>query len=212
MRPINRFLLDHGLRIIGNPCISPDYCLDWPALVERLAAGHPSVQPWPRSGFRTAEGAWTLLEDRETGDCAWRLEGAAGSAECLEGGVTWGSARVFPASWENLLRLKDLVLAHTPGSTLFPTATETLGRRTLGVGARFTTLHWPAVEWAMRWSIFQVCINYKSIPRVVSSCYQQGVFALAMPRDCFKRPVAASFTPRSDEASQGAILGLIRKR
>jgi hypothetical protein len=165
MRPINRFLLDHGLRIIGNPCISPDYCLDWPALVERLAAGHPAVQPWPRSGFRTAEGAWTLLEDRETGDCAWRLEGAAGSAECLEGGVTWGSARVFPASWENLLRLKDLVLAHTPGSTLFPTATETLGRRTLGVGARFTTLHWPAVEWAMAALGIGVTANQNSIPR-----------------------------------------------
>jgi hypothetical protein len=93
------------------------------------------------------------------------LEGAAGSAECLEGGVTWGSARVFPASWENLLRLKDLVLAHTPGSTLFPTATETLGRRTLGVGARFTTLHWPAVEWAMAALGIGVTANQNSIPR-----------------------------------------------
>ena len=165
MRPINRFLLDHGLRIAGNPCVSPDYCLDWPALVARLSAGHPAVQPWPRSGFRTAEGAWTLIEDRETGDCAWWLEGVAGAAECLEEGVTLGSARVFPATWENLLRLKDLVLSHTPGSTLFPTATETLGRRTLGVGARFTTLHWPAVEWAMAALGIGVTANQNSIPR-----------------------------------------------
>ena len=137
MRPINRFLLDHGLRIAGNPCVSLDYCLDWPALVARLSAGHPAVRPWPRSGFRTAEGAWTLIEDRETGDCAWWLEGTTGAVECLEEGITLGSARVFPATWENLLRLKDLVLSHTPGSTLFPTATETLGRRTLGAYERF---------------------------------------------------------------------------
>jgi hypothetical protein len=165
MRPINRFLLDHGLRIAGNPCISPDYCLDWPALVARLSSGHSAVQSWPRSGFRTAEGAWTLVEDRETGDCAWWLEPTAGSTECLEEGVTLGTARIFPASWENLLRIKDLVLASTPGSTLFPSATETLGRSTLGVGARFTTLHWPAVEWAMSALGIGVTANQNSIPR-----------------------------------------------
>ena len=38
---------------------------------------------------------------------------------------------------------------HDPASTIFPTASGTLGQSTLGVGARFTTLHWPAVEWAM---------------------------------------------------------------
>jgi len=168
MRPINRFLLDHGLRIAGNPCISPDYCLDWPGLVARLAAGHAAVQPWPRSGFRTAEGAWTLIEDRETGDCAWWLEAwpeTAGAADGLADGVSLGAARVFPATWENLLRLKDLVLAHAPGSTVFPAATETLGRRTLGVGARFTTLHWPAVEWAMAALGIGVTANQNSIPR-----------------------------------------------
>ena len=55
----------------------------------------------------------------------------------------------FPASWANLLTLKNLVQEHDPASTIFPTAGAKLGRSTLGVGARFTTLHWPAVEWAM---------------------------------------------------------------
>jgi hypothetical protein len=137
-------------------------------LVARLAAGHPAVQPWPRSGFRTAEGSWTLFEDRETGDAAWWLEAASwasGAADCLVDGVPVGAARVFPASWENLLRLKDLVLAHAPGSTIFPAATETLGRRTSGVGARFTTLHWPAVEWTMAALGIGVTANQNSIPR-----------------------------------------------
>ena len=61
-----------------------------------------------------------------------------------------GRSQAFPASWENLLRLKNLVLEHDAGSTIFPTASEpTLAHQSLGVGARFTTLHWPAVEWAM---------------------------------------------------------------
>ena len=56
---------------------------------------------------------------------------------------------VFPATWDNLLRLKNAVQEHDPDSTIFPTAGANLGRGTLGIGARFTTLHWPAVEWAM---------------------------------------------------------------
>jgi hypothetical protein len=29
MRAVNRFLIDNNLRIAQNPCISPDFCLDW---------------------------------------------------------------------------------------------------------------------------------------------------------------------------------------
>ena len=37
MKGINRFLLDGGLSIATNPCVSPDFCLDW----QRLAPGYP---------------------------------------------------------------------------------------------------------------------------------------------------------------------------
>ena len=39
MSPINAFLLENGLRIAANPCVSPDFCLDWAALSERLRTG-----------------------------------------------------------------------------------------------------------------------------------------------------------------------------
>jgi len=169
MRPINRFLVENNLRISGNPCISPDFCLDWPSMLARLQAGDASVQAWPRSVFRTAVGQWILLEDRVTGDCAWQLErnggvNGAGGFELTEG-ATLGANTVYPASWENLLRLKNLVQAHSPVSTIFPSAAERLGRSTLGIGARFTTLHWPAVEWAMSALGIGVTANQNSIPR-----------------------------------------------
>jgi hypothetical protein len=167
MRPINRFLVENHLRIAANPCVSPDFCLDWPALLARLRTGDLSVQPCERSAFRTAAGQWTLLEDRSTGDCAWRLERAAGVAG--DGGLTDGADaggfRVYPATWDNLIALKNQVQSFAPGSTIFPTAAERLGQSTLGIGARFTTLHWPAVEWAMSALGIGVTANQNSIPR-----------------------------------------------
>lgn len=164
---INSFLLQHRLRIAHNPCVSPDFCLDWPALSGRLVSG-ARVKEWPQSRFATAVGEWMLLEDEETGDCAWRLvasrPGAATSV--LAGGVALsGELVVFPATWENLLRLKNIVQEHDAGSTIFPTAGAQLGRSTLGIGARFTTLHWPAVEWAMGALELGVTANQNSIPR-----------------------------------------------
>ena len=75
------------------------------------------------------------------------------------------AAIVFPATWDNLLRLKNAVQEHDPDSTIFPTAGANLGRSTLGIGARFTTLHWPAVEWAMTALNLGVTANQNSIPR-----------------------------------------------
>ena len=69
MRPINRFLLLHNIRISHNPCISPDFCLDWPALHAKLKDG--LVAEKPNARFETAAGGWTLLEDETTSDCAW---------------------------------------------------------------------------------------------------------------------------------------------
>jgi len=167
MSSINSFLLRHQLRIAQNPCVSPDFCLDWPALSARLVAGAP-VKTWSKSRFETAAGGWMLLEDEATGDCAWRLEArsAGAPAGVLAQGVALGGAlAVFPATWENLLRLKNLVQEHDADATIFPTAGAQLGRSTLGVGARFTTLHWPAVEWAMSALELGVTANQNSIPR-----------------------------------------------
>jgi hypothetical protein len=167
MSPINKFLLQHNLRIAQNPCVSPDFCLDWPSLRAKLAAGL-SLHSHPKSRFETAAGTWSLLEDEPSGDCAWRLELRAKDTptDVLADGVSLGGALiVFPATWENLLRLKNLIQQHDPASTIFPSAAGNLGRSTLGIGARFTALHWPAVEWAMSALELGLTANQNSIPR-----------------------------------------------
>jgi len=168
--PINAFLLRHGIRIAANPCVSPDFCLDWAALAAKATApGTPGLTDHDRSGFATAEGDWTLFEDPATGDCGWRLEARkpGNSAAVLAEGMPLPNSHraIFPATFENLLRLKNLVQEHDPAATIFPTATEQLGRSSLGVGARFTTLHWPAVDWAMAQLGLGVTANQNSIPR-----------------------------------------------
>jgi hypothetical protein len=168
MRPINRFLLENGLRIAGNPCISPDFCLDWEGLREKLSGGARSrMTHHAKSGFITAAGSWSLVEDAQNGDCAWRLvaSGGPGAERVLQGGAAGGEGIHFPATWENLLALKNLVQEHDPESTIFPSCAGDLGSRTLGIGARFTTLHWPAVEWAMSALELGVTANQNSIPR-----------------------------------------------
>jgi hypothetical protein len=163
MKEINRFLLRHNLRIVRNPCISPDFCLDWDAWLADARAGR--VTEHAKSRFATAQGAWTLLENAE-GDCAWKLRGAGAP---LDGGVAAADgaegAILFPATWENLLKLKNLVQEHDAAATIFPTAGGQLARRTLGVGARFTTLHWPAVDWVMSALEIGLTANQNSIPR-----------------------------------------------
>ena len=54
MSGINRFLLDNNIRLATNPCISPDFCLDWPALRAKLSDGWVKVRPNTR--FETAAG------------------------------------------------------------------------------------------------------------------------------------------------------------
>ena len=166
MRAINTFLLQNNIRISDNPCISPDFCLDWPAMRRKLNGSF--VKERPNTRFETAAGHWVLLEDEATCDCAWKLtpHHAGNGMDVLEGGVALdGGVVVFPATWDNLLRLKNAVQEHDPGSTIFPTAGANLGRGTLGIGARFTTLHWPAVEWAMSALNLGVTANQNSIPR-----------------------------------------------
>jgi hypothetical protein len=164
MSAINRFLLQNNLRIVNNPCVSPDFCLDWPALSAKLHAGGSGVKTYEKSRFATAAGDFLLVEDQATGDCAWKLV-AKSSSVLAEGQTMADSTVIFPATFENLLKLKNLVQQHNPASTIFPTAGQKLGQSTLGVGARFTTLHWPAVEWAMSALEIGVTANQNSIPR-----------------------------------------------
>jgi tagaturonate epimerase len=165
MTAINEFLLRNNLRLAHNPCVSPDFCLDWPNLGEKLSRG-ATVRVWEKSRFETKAGKWVLLEDTN-GDCAWRLEAVPGidAISVLEEGVALNGAVAFPATFSNLLRLKNLVQEFSPASTIFPTASQKLGQSTLGIGARFTALHWPAVEWAMSALELGVTANQNSIPR-----------------------------------------------
>ncbi|WP_415910800.1 tagaturonate epimerase family protein [Oleiharenicola sp. Vm1] len=156
---INTFLLKNRIRIAQNPCVSPDFCLDWPALQADIKAGR--VQEYAKSAFATKAGGFTLVESA-AGDCAWKL---AAAATPLADGIAHAGATYFPASWANLLKLKNLIQEHDAASTIFPTAGAKLGRSTLGVGARFTTLHWPAVEWAMSALELGMTANQNSIPR-----------------------------------------------
>ena len=169
MSAINAFLRKHNLRIAQNPCVSPDFCLDWPALQADLKAGR--VSEYSKSRFATNAGEFTLVENA-AGDCAWKLVRSHErervdlfASTPLNEGIVHAGVTYFPASWANLLTLKNLIQEHDAGSTIFPTAGAQLGRSTLGVGARFTTLHWPAVEWAMSALEIGLTANQNSIPR-----------------------------------------------
>ncbi len=107
-----------------------------------------------------------MLEDTVTGDCAWKLEPKSGDGlGVLAGGVKITGGAAFPASFANLLVLKNLIQEANPASTIFPTAGQKLGQSTLGIGARLTALHWPAVDWAMSALGIGMTANQNSIPR-----------------------------------------------
>ena len=164
MTKINDFLRKNQLHIAQNPCISPDFCLDWPSLQRALTSG--AVQRHALSEVQTALGSFTLVED-VTGDHAWLVRGDTGRAlAALSEGILLPSGEAaFPATWANLLELKNLLQEQSPQSTVFPSASGSLAYSSLGVGARFTTLHWPAVEWAMAELNLSMTANQNSIPR-----------------------------------------------
>jgi hypothetical protein len=129
--------------------------------------GQGGLTFYEKSCFETAQGRWTLFENA-TGDCGWMLESSVSqdvSGVLAEGLALEMGRAIFPATFSNLLRLKNLIQEHHPASTIFPTATQRLGQSTLGIGARFTTLHWPAVDWAMAALGIGVTANQNSIPR-----------------------------------------------
>lgn len=164
MSAINSFLLNNNLRIHDNPCVSPDFCLDWQSLQANIAANE-GITRYDRSNFSTRHGMWTLLEDN-SGDHAWCLEALFDDAiSALSEGVRIESRFYFPATFENLIKVKNIVQEDTCECTIFPRTSEKLGNSTLGIGARFTTLHWPGVDWAMAQLGIGLTANQNSIPR-----------------------------------------------
>ena len=161
MRPINRFCLNHDLRIATNPAISPDACIDWAQMSQALL--NRTLGTIPVSRVATTHGEFALARD-EHGDHAW--VGPVGREAPLQGGVRLSDGRyAYPASWKNLMVMKNLIQEQDAGSTVFPSTGGGLEQRSLGVGARFTTLHWPAVEWAMAQLNLSLVANQNSIPR-----------------------------------------------
>lgn len=162
MRPINTWLLTHNIRIAQNPCVSPDFCLDWPALSQLIQAGKTNT--WAQSTFAIKDAQVAITEDPKTGDCAWIITGK-NPGRLQDAIILAPDRQAFPATWENLVTIKNLVLEHNPASTIFPRACPALAKTSIGVGARFTTLHWPAVEWVMSKLSLPLTANQNSIPR-----------------------------------------------
>jgi hypothetical protein len=74
------------------------------------------------SAFTTAVGSWTLAEDAD-GDHAWLLQPSAAAAsagdaaDALACGSALADGRVaFPASWDNLMTMKNLIQEADPGA------------------------------------------------------------------------------------------------
>jgi len=130
--------------------------------VERIKSGYYTV--FEKSRITFCSGAELSLLEDENADHAWVLNGSD-RIDFLENAVRIGSALFFPASYENLVIIKNRLLEDDPESTVFPRTSAKLASSTLGIGARFTTLHWPAVEWAMAKLGIGLTVNQNSVPR-----------------------------------------------
>ncbi len=163
---INAFLAQNSIWIKNNPCISPDFCLDWARFIEGIK-GTTELTIHSRSSFSSEHGEWTLVED-DWGDHAWRLR-MTGEINVdsypLSNGFELEECIYFPASFKNLVQMKNLLQESDPENNAFPTSRGNLGKSTLGIGARFTTLHWDGVDWAMSRLGIGLTANQNSIPR-----------------------------------------------
>lgn len=162
MSSVNEFLLKHSLRLNNNPCVSADFCLDWPTLSEKILR-QTGLTEHPASRFPVTGGTVRLVSD-DTGDSAWIFKGTA-TPDLADGIALPQGGAAFPATYANILRLKNLAQEADPETTVFPTATGSLSRKSLGIGSRFTTLHWPGVAWAMRELGLSLTACQNSIPR-----------------------------------------------
>ncbi|MBN1307913.1 MAG: hypothetical protein JXA18_08355 [Chitinispirillaceae bacterium] len=180
---INEFLLNNGLLIKNNPAISPDLTLDFTSLLSELRSEANDIAPamekaaqgknlpesrkiilWPQSSFSLETAVLYVVESKRSGDCA--LVTASKNIPDFEGAEEISQSLIaIPLLWENLIKLKNAVLDGNPSSTIFPIADPRLQRTSLGIGARFTTLHWPAVAWVMKALRLPLTANQNSIPR-----------------------------------------------
>jgi len=180
---INNFLLDNGFLIRDNPAIAPDLTLDFERLADEVRSEQAVLEKacdpasarqaegklqriilWPKSVFHLGAAAFFVVESRKTGDGA--LLTTAPSVPAFDSVCKIGtSIRLIPLLWSNLIKLKNFVLEDDPFSTIFPRAEGSLRTTSLGVGARFTTLHWPAVAWVMKTLRLPLTANQNSIPR-----------------------------------------------
>lgn len=180
---INRFLVDNGIWIRENPGISPDMTLDFGALLqevrdegaclaglsggrapEEVAEELESVILWPKSRFSVDGNAFYLVESAATGDCG--LLSTTGEGLPFDAAEGVGEEQtLIPLYWGNLINWKNYVLADSPDSTIFPRAAGPLEHTSFGIGARFTTLHWPGVAWAMKHLGMSLTANQNSVPR-----------------------------------------------
>ncbi|MBT5715879.1 MAG: hypothetical protein HOI70_03110 [Opitutae bacterium] len=167
MSSINNFLVSNQLWIKNNPCISQDFCIDWETLKQNVSDSN-NIHFHEKSSFETEHGNWLLIED-ERGDHAWCLSpkdhSAVQETGILSNGFAYDGKLFYPASFTNLIKIKNLVQESDSGNTAFPTAGAELGKSTLGIGARFTTLHWDGVDWAMSRLGKGLTANQNSIPR-----------------------------------------------
>ena len=164
LSPINQFLVSNGLYIKENPCISPDFCLNWEELKDSIETG--DFKRHLKSEFSSGKGNWVLIEN-EKGDHAWEFHGNPDDSgiQHLSEGAELGGKWYFPATYSNLIGIKNLMLENDSSCTVFPRTSEQLGKSTLGIGARFTTLHWDGVDWAMSRLGIGLTANQNSIPR-----------------------------------------------
>ncbi len=182
-RRINDFLLKNNLFPLHNPAISPDMTLDVGGIVDLVKKEKDALESvkdrasaeaaasrlqrlilWHKSIFRIGNAVFFVIESKAIGDCA--LMTTHREVPDFENTTPVGHLiHVVPLSWSNLIRLKNLVLETDPESTIFPRAEARLRKTSLGIGARFTSLHWPAVAWAMKALYLPVTANQNSIPR-----------------------------------------------
>lgn len=182
MKKINQFLLDNQILIKDNPCVSTDFTLNFTTLKEAVMKDSSSYGPldkldikntvltfantllYPKSIVKLRKGNLVVVENIATGDCGFLTTTSQNlgfiNSEKLASGLT-----IIPMEWENLINLKNRTQEEDPRSTIFPVATPHLKKTSLGIGARFTTLHWPAVAWSMKTLNLQLTANQNSIPR-----------------------------------------------
>ena len=115
-------------RISANPCVSPDFCLDWPALKAQFEAGAartwPSMVTYEASRLAIAAGQVVLMEDKRPATAPGLLS-AAMKTFCRQ--VFTSVANVSLSG--QLCQLAETKKPHLrlyPASTIFPTASEKL--------------------------------------------------------------------------------------